>query len=144
MVVFCFVCFLFCLFFQYFDIRFVLLYDVTLCRRARDLPGLPDMSRCQNNFCNKNQKLTMLCCTQPQSRAQTCLPFRSTAIVDAIGGENSACHNFRGMYFLIPPFGNGQTSKSPMIANNCKRPYTPLSNRRFEHTDLTKCRGRIC
>jgi hypothetical protein len=66
----------------------------------------------------------MLCCTQPQSRAQTCLPFRpgpgpsahgrqvlprmaSTAIVDAIGGENSACHNFRGMYFLIPPFGNG-------------------------------------
>ena len=70
----------------------------------------------------------MLCCTQPQSRAQTCLPFRpgpgplahgrqvfprmaSTTIVDAIGGEKSACHNFRGMYFLIPPFGNGQTIK---------------------------------
>ena len=48
---------MFCLFFQYFDIRFVLLYDVTLCRRARDLPGLPDMSWCQNNVCNKNQKL---------------------------------------------------------------------------------------
>ena len=53
----------------------------------------------------------MLCCTQPQSRAQTCLPFRpgplaeqqmsahwrqvlprmaSTAIADAICGENSA------------------------------------------------------
>ena len=29
----------------------------------------------------------------------------------AIGGENSACHNFRGMYFLIPSFGNGQTIK---------------------------------
>ena len=24
---------------------------------GRDLPGLPDMSRCQNNACNKNQKL---------------------------------------------------------------------------------------
>ena len=51
----CFVCFFSIL------ICFVLLYDVTLCRRAaasgRDLPGLPDMSRCQNNVCNKNQKL---------------------------------------------------------------------------------------
>ena len=71
--------------------------------------------------------LTLLCCTQPQSRAQTCLPFRpgpgpsptgqvfprmaSTTIVDSIGGENSACHDFRGMYFLIPSFGNGQTIK---------------------------------
>ena len=47
---------MFCLFFSIL-ICFVLLYDVILCRRARDLPGLPDMSRCQNNVCNKNQKL---------------------------------------------------------------------------------------
>ena len=155
----------FCLFFSIL-ICFVLLYDVILCRRARDLPGLPDMSRCQNNVCNKNQKLKSnhnavlherdserereRACRvrgparppavpaagprpcppgpstaahpgtaappiprqthtqQPQSRAQTCLPFPAGTRTTDVGplatgftaGANgvysdSACHDFR-------------------------------------------------
>ena len=66
MVVFCFVCFCFVLFFSIL-ICFVLLFYVTLCRRARELPGLSEMSRFQSNFLQKPKTDNVVLHAAPES-----------------------------------------------------------------------------